>query len=219
MGFWPGVIREQIGRFWSERASSRRIRVLPTRGSGVLRDRSGIVYRRFSTVRSCSVWWRVCNGLVGACGVAGKAAISRPRSRLGAAALRRALWEEARPLGRGGPARVAFTEGPLDNSEINSGTSDVPNKPEFSPTFWKAEFQQSQLSSKSLVSWCECEPLTQFLLLRIGAYRMGRSAISGGVLGHIDQMSARPRCMFFALGRRPASATVCCDTAATRCCR
>ena len=116
--------------------------------------------------------------------VAGKAAISQARSRLGAAALK-ALWEEsAQPLGKESQPGC-FYRG-LRLMAIDGSTLDVPDTAENLAHFGKQSSSRGEAAFPQLrfVSLCECGPHA-ILAVGMGAYRIGEVTMAAEVLGHL----------------------------------
>ena len=116
--------------------------------------------------------------------VAGKAAISQARSRLGVAALK-ALWEEsAQPLGKAGQPGC-FYRG-LRLMAADGSTLDVPDTAENLAHFGKQSSSRGEAAFPQLrfVSLCECGPHA-ILAVRMGAYRIGENTMAAEVVGHL----------------------------------
>jgi hypothetical protein len=116
--------------------------------------------------------------------VAGKAAISQARSRLGVAALK-ALWEEsAQPLGKEGQPGC-FYRG-LRLMAADGSTLDVPDTAENLAHFGKQSSSRGEAAFPQLrfVSLCECGPHA-ILAVRMGAYRIGENTMAAEVVGHL----------------------------------
>jgi len=116
--------------------------------------------------------------------VAGKAAISQARSRLGAAALK-ALWEEsAQPLGKEGQPGCFYRA--LRMMAVDGSTLDVPDTAENLAHFGKQSSSRGEAAFPQLrfVSLCECGPHA-ILAVRMGAYRTGENTMAAEVVGHL----------------------------------
>ena len=170
VGILAPVIRERI-RAILERTGlqSRRVRDLPAEALVYYVIALGL-FMAVSTgeVLRCLVeglrWLGGGEGLR----VAGKAAISQARSRLGAAALK-ALWEEsAQPLGKEGQPGC-FYRG-LRMMAVDGSTLDVPDTAENLAHFGKQSSSRGEAAFPQLrfVSLCECGPHA-ILAVRMGA--------------------------------------------------
>ena len=116
--------------------------------------------------------------------VAGKAAISQARSRLGAAPLK-ALWQEsAAPLGQPGQPGGFYRE--LRLVSIDGSTLDVPDTAENLARFGRQESSRGRSAFPQLrfVALCENGPHAIFAV-RMGAYGASETALAADLVGEL----------------------------------